>query len=52
MRKTWPSVRRKVLTVASPSIMATTVSPFSASAWLRTATQSPSTIAALIIESP
>ena len=28
--QTWPSLRWKVLTVASPSIMAATISPFSA----------------------
>ena len=44
--------RLNVLTVASPSIMAATISPFSATCCWRTTTQSPSAMAALIIESP
>ena len=44
--------RLKVFTVASPSIMAATMSPFSATGCCRTTTQSPSAIAALIMESP
>jgi hypothetical protein len=40
------------LTVASPSIIAATISPFSATGCRRTTTQSPSQIAASIIESP
>ena len=47
-----PVPRLKVLTVASPSIMAATMSPFSATGCWRTTTQSPSQIAASIIESP
>src|ERR1700689_3207465 len=48
-----PSLERlNVLTVASPSSMAATISPFSATFCSRTTTQSPSVIAALIIESP
>ncbi len=50
--QTWPSSRLKRLTVASPSSMAATMSPFSATGWRRTVTQSPSQIAASIIESP
>jgi leucyl-tRNA synthetase len=50
--QTWPSLFLNVFTVASPSIMAATMSPFSASGCCRTTTQSPSAIAALIIESP
>ncbi len=38
--------------MASPSIIAATMSPFSATGWRRTVTQSPSQIAASIIESP
>ena len=50
--QTCPSLRLNVFTVASPSSMAATISPFSASSCCRTTTQSPSAIAALIIESP
>ena len=50
--QTWPSSRLKRLTVASPSSIAATMSPFSATGWRRTVTQSPSQIAASIIESP
>ena len=50
--QTWPSLRLKVLTVASPSIIAATISPFSAIGCWRTTTQSPSQIAASTIESP
>ena len=49
---TWPFSRLKRLTVASPSSIAATMSPFSATGWRRTVTQSPSQIAASIIESP
>src|SRR5690606_31361281 len=48
----WSSVRLNVLTVASPSIIAATTSPFSASGCCRTATQSPSVMAKSIMESP
>lgn len=47
-----PSRFWKVFTVASPSIIAATISPFSATGCWRTTTQSPSQIAASIIESP
>jgi hypothetical protein len=50
--QTWPSLRLKRLTVASPSSIAATMSPFSGTGWRRTVTQSPSQIAASIIESP
>ena len=49
---TWPSVRLNVLTVASLSSIAATMSPLSAVGCWRTTTQSPSQIAASIIESP
>lgn len=48
----WPSRRRSTLTVASPSSIAATISPFSALFWERTTTQSPSQMAASIIDSP
>ena len=50
--QTWPSRRLNVLTVASPSIIAATMSPLSATCCWRTTTQSPSQIAASTIESP
>jgi len=52
MSQTCPSLCLRVLTVASPSIMAATISPFSALSCWRMTTQSPSAMAALIIESP
>src|SRR5690606_19012043 len=48
--QTWPSLRLKVLTVASLSSRAATMSPFSAVCSLRTTTQSPSQMAASIME--
>jgi hypothetical protein len=54
----WPSAFLSVLTVASRSAetslssRAATMSPLLASGWRRTTTQSPSAIAASIIESP
>ncbi len=52
MSQMWPSRWANVLTVASPSIIAATISPFSAVGCERTTTQSPSQIAASIIDSP
>src|SRR5699024_1147145 len=49
--QTWSSRCTKVFTVASPSIIAATISPFYAVLWERTTTQSPSQMAASIIES-
>ena len=48
----WPSRWRNVLTVASSSSRAATMSPLTASPCRRTTTQSPSQMAASIIESP
>ena len=48
----WPFLREKVLTVASPSIMAATISPLLQSFCERMTTKSPSHMAASIIDSP
>ena len=48
----WPSLREKVFTVASPSIIAATISPLLQSFCARITTKSPSQIAASTMESP